>query len=554
MDASMHENVALLNLLGHGIMIVDTDLVVHFWNDWLCEKSGVSKNDIEGRNLAECFESINVLKFQRSMESVVENQKSSEYEVPEGFFIPFENRSEEYSSFEFMQQAVTLSPISKNRVIVEIRDETEMSEFRFKINKLRHFEREQTDINYDHLTGLFNRSKLIEDINRSEHNRLVIVNIDDFNEINDFYGHHIGDRYLIDVAKRLKKLCDVNGYELYKLPSDEYAILAANAEVEDQNDFMKHIDDALHTVESAAYLDDQNKIAIYLTAGIALEGSMILRRADIALKRAKELKKEYLIYDESMNIDKKVIEKQKWLEILKDAIENHRIRAYYQPMYHYDSLGVKKFETLVRLIDREGKVVSPFFFLDVAKRAKLYNTITHLVIEQSFAMFADNSYEFSINFSVEDIEHHPTVELLEAKLKSNPDIAKRLVIELLEDEGIENFDTVKAFIDLVKSYGVKVAIDDFGTGYSNFSYLLQLNVDFIKIDASLIKHVHEDENSEKIVETLIDFSRKMGVQIVGEFVHSKEVFDKIREMGIDYAQGYYIDQPRAELSTNPFGA
>ena len=121
--------------------------------------------------------------------------------------------------------------------------------------------------------------------------------------------------------------------------------------------------------------------------------------------------------------------------------------------------------------------------------------------------------------------------------------ANNIVFELLETEGIENYNEVKTFISDIKKFGCKVAIDDFGSGYSNFSHILNLNVDYIKIDASIIKNIVEDKNSEYIAKLIVDFSNRVGVKTIAEFVHSKEVFEKVKDLGVDYSQGYYFSEP-----------
>lgn len=121
--------------------------------------------------------------------------------------------------------------------------------------------------------------------------------------------------------------------------------------------------------------------------------------------------------------------------------------------------------------------------------------------------------------------------------------AKNIVFELLESEGIENYTEVKHFINNIKQYGCKVAIDDFGSGYSNFSHILNLNVDYIKIDASIIKNIDKDQNCEYIAKLIVDFSNKVGIKTIAEFVHSRSVFEKVKEIGITYSQGYYFSEP-----------
>ena len=129
-------------------------------------------------------------------------------------------------------------------------------------------------------------------------------------------------------------------------------------------------------------------------------------------------------------------------------------------------------------------------------------------------------------------------------------VADRVVWEILEDESIKDYEVLIEFIKEVKKLGSKIAIDDFGTGYSNFSYLLKMDIDYLKLDASIIKHLDNDENSKKIVETIKTFADKMGAKTIAEFVCNKKIFDEVKNVGIDFAQGYYIDEPRAEIGGN----
>ena len=123
-------------------------------------------------------------------------------------------------------------------------------------------------------------------------------------------------------------------------------------------------------------------------------------------------------------------------------------------------------------------------------------------------------------------------------------MGNRIIFEIIESEGIENFEQVLEFINDTKQYGAKIAIDDFGTGYSNFEYLMKLKVDYIKIDGSMIKSIDTDKNSQMVTQTIVEFAKKMKIQTIAEFVCSKNVFDKVTELNVDYAQGYYFGEPR----------
>jgi EAL domain-containing protein (putative c-di-GMP-specific phosphodiesterase class I) len=119
-----------------------------------------------------------------------------------------------------------------------------------------------------------------------------------------------------------------------------------------------------------------------------------------------------------------------------------------------------------------------------------------------------------------------------------------VIFEIVESEGIENYDDVKEFINVTKSYGAQIAIDDFGTGFSNFHYLFKLNVDLIKIDGSIIQQINGEKAASLVAETIVDFSRKMGIATVAEFVSDEAIFKKTNELGINYSQGYYVSMPR----------
>jgi len=195
---------------------------------------------------------------------------------------------------------------------------------------------------------------------------------------------------------------------------------------------------------------------------------------------------------------------------------------------------------------KDGKIISPFFFLDLAKQTKYYTELTHIMIQKSFAHFHKLDINFSINFAYEDINNQKTIDYLLEQLNIYK-CAHLLTIEILESEDIENFEILRDFIKKMRSLGIKIAIDDFGSGYSNFSYLLEMKPDFIKIDGSIIKNIDTDENSLIIAQTITEFAHKLNIEVIGEYVHNKAVYEKIKSLHIDYAQGYYLDEPSEEL-------
>jgi len=147
---------------------------------------------------------------------------------------------------------------------------------------------------------------------------------------------------------------------------------------------------------------------------------------------------------------------------------------------------------------------------------------------------------------MEDIVDSDMYDFILYKLKSSS-ASTRVIFEIVESEAIQDFTKIERFIKEIKRHGAKIAIDDFGDGYSNFSYLIKMNVDFLKIDGSLINNIDTDKNSYLVVQTIADFAKKLGIKTVAEFVHSSSIMDKVKEIGVDYSQGYYIDKPLVSL-------
>ncbi len=399
----------------------------------------------------------------------------------------------------------------------------------------------------DSLTKLPNRMKLKEDIEGALYPTLILINIDNFREINSFFGNKIGDFIIFELGNRLKTVINGAVGKLYKLHADEYAVLIP--EKIEKNSF-KQLLNFLHDAgEEKPYVYYWQKIRVDITLGVSNDKNDIFEKADMALKYAKRKRMIYFSYDESMRIIKEYESNLQWARIIREAIEEERIISYFQPIINNKNKSIEKYEALVRLIDESGNIISPSFFLDVAKKSRQYALITKAVVQKSFSRFKDSQFELSINLSVEDILNKDTVELLKSSIKEY-NLGGRLVFEILESEGIESYDEVLHFINQMKSLGCKIAIDDFGSGYSNFEYILRLAVNYIKIDASLIKNVDKDKDAQIIVATIVGFSKKLGIQTIAESVHSKKVYEKVGELGVDYSQGFHLGEPNADISVS----
>ena len=420
--------------------------------------------------------------------------------------------------------------------------------FKKLINKISSLSSQLTQqldvqIHHDTLTGLPNRRALLENIEQKKYVAVLLLNIDNFRETNDLYGHEIGDKILQEVAKSIEITIENYSLHLYKMHSDEYALaLTQYINVEDFNSMCQTILDHLHVLN---YEIDGITVFITYSMGADIcfdEGCDLVGRADMALKTAKKRGCTFVKYHDSLQIKEEYHNNIHWSRKLKEAINNNRFELYYQGIHDAKTQNIYEYEALIRIIDEDGTVVSPGQFLEIAKKSRLYVHITDFVINAIFKQLVATPHQYSINLSIDDILD-PKIQSKIYELLAEYPVGDRLIFELLEGEGIENYTEVSAFITRVKEFGCKIAIDDFGTGYSNFAHIMKLNVDFIKIDGSLIKRLDLDLSAQDIVRTIVEFAHRLNIKTVAEFVSTKDIYDECIELKIDYIQGYYLSEP-----------
>ena len=232
---------------------------------------------------------------------------------------------------------------------------------------------------------------------------------------------------------------------------------------------------------------------------------------------------------------------------IKNVVENASIEPYFQGIFNINSLKIEKYEALMRLIDPKTKeVFSVFPFLQTAKKIKLYEKIMEIMIEKTFEKISLLNIEFSINLCYEDIFNESFRNYIYKKIE-NCSNSQNIVFEILESDFIEDFNIVKNFATKVRSYGCKIAIDDFGSGYSSMENILKLKPEIIKIDGSLIKDIDTSIESRAIVRNTVNMAKELNAKTVAEYVHSKEVFDVVKTLDVDFLQGFYLEKPKAFL-------
>ncbi len=395
-------------------------------------------------------------------------------------------------------------------------------------------EEELLSIYIDPITMLPNRFQLVKDISAFDDVCIMIVNIKAFSKLNVLHGYEAGDAILKKVAAFLRASNAVKSYRIY---GDEFAILLHNeAEAKElfeklNNSLQIHFSDELYDLFFyGAYNKFEDK---------ALES------CEFALFRGekKGLIDSRTIYKlmESMKYEVSMTQK------LKEIMIKDNIVPYFQPIYIADEKiqKVLKYEVLMRL-EYEGEILEPKDFIDVLLESPFYTEFTKSILIKSFEMFQNKDLTFSINFTLQDIKDKSIRNLLETLIAKYPEAAKRMTIEIVESEALKEFEMLNAFIKDLKKSGVSFALDDFGSGYSNFAQFAKLDIDFLKIDGSIISHLLDDPKMDKLLESIVKFAKTLGLKTIAEFVSTKELFEYLKER-VDMLQGYYIGKPQRTL-------
>jgi EAL domain-containing protein (putative c-di-GMP-specific phosphodiesterase class I) len=379
---------------------------------------------------------------------------------------------------------------------------------------------------------------------------LFLIKIDNYETNENFYGSEIAQYLEIEFVKTLdeyKKL--IGDYDIYHTASGKYALLLRQGNPLKTSTVTKFCTQFCEDVKKNKYNYNEYHFDVNITMSFSASSKTLYEDANAILTEAISEKKDFLLsYDVIDSIKNVLKENLNMHKTIKIALKNGNIRPYFQPIYNLKTDEVNRYEALVRLIDEDGSIVPPGpYFLEVAKKGKLYSQVTKVLFEQVLKKIREHKCEISINLSSLDIEDRSMSEYLLELLCKNRDITDKLIFELLEDKETQDYEYVNNFINRARAYGVKIAIDDFGSGYSNFIRIIEFKPEIIKIDGSLIEDITHSKSHRQTVEAIKLFSEKIGAKTVAEYVINQDTFDIIKEIGIDYAQGFHIGKANPKL-------
>lgn len=420
--------------------------------------------------------------------------------------------------------------------------------------------------NHDQLTGLNNRFRFLEEVERlakgctrtGKQGSLAVINVNRFRHINDAYGLEIGDKLIAHIAQVLKDTMRMNDF-LARIGPDEFGILLPDMEEGDAEVRMERI---LSTLHGRPLIQDGREIYVTCGAGVIYFPSMgttadeLVNKANVALELAKRNGQGgYSVFDEVQLRNYDTSRRLKMVDFITRSLESGEdsLVLHFQPIVALNGTEVmERYEVLVRLVDEVQGLVTPVNFIELAEEYGLVGRIDELVTKRTLKRLSRWQKEgrdvtVSINMSGCTFENDEALQAIEEALKSATFKPGTVIFEITETSRVENIDSIKNVISRFRKLGAHFALDDCGRGYASFSYIRELDLDYIKIDGDFVRDLHRNKEDEAFVRALRDVARRMNIKTIAEMVEQEETVEHLRRLGIDYAQGYLFAMPEAEL-------
>ena len=428
---------------------------------------------------------------------------------------------------------------------------------------------------HDVLTGLLNRREFENRVKKAwERSRddegmhvLCYIDLDQFKVINDSCGHIAGDEMLRQIGALLRE--NVRNHDsVARLGGDEFGVLMEFCSL--QHGLMV-IRSLRKQIEQLQFVWEGNRFKVGASIGVVeinAESSSVtelLKQADSACFAAKdEGRNRVNVYRSEDEVAAQRRGEMQWVHRIQEAIEEDRLILYYQPIIptNNEETGLH-IEILVRLLSKDGEEIPPGAFLPAAERYGIATKIDNWVVKNVLDWMQEN-YQYvkhtlnmcAINLSGLTLSENRFLDMIVDEMYLRDINAEKLCFEITETALIANLTKATNFIRAMRQLGCKFALDDFGSGLSSFAYLKNLQVDFLKIDGMFVRDMVRDPVDFALVRSINEMGKVMGKKTIAEFVESEEIFEEIKKLGVDYAQGYGVGKakPLRELIENSASA
>jgi len=438
------------------------------------------------------------------------------------------------------------------------------------ITKLKQDEKRMVILaNQDHLTGLSNRRRFLQDLSyeirrierQSQLGVLLLIDLDHLKLVNDTAGHAAGDQIIVQVAGLLKRASREQDF-IARISGDEFAVAYSAMDEQQGMEKAKELLDRINGLKPR-----YGGRVLNITASVGLvtfpqQGKVpveLMAKADAAICEAKSSGRNRIHrYDETDMMRERMDNQMVWKDRLLDAIERDSLVLVYQPIVGVTSNKIHHFEVLVRMREKNGAMISPGKFIPAAEQFGLIQQVDRQIVSKAIRKLADLPIEmadvgFSINLSGLSVGRQDMYELIEREVREAGVEPSRITFEITETAACEQLNNAMEFIEKVRQLGCQVSLDDFGVGFSSFSYLKHLRADILKIDGSFIRDIHNNNADQLFVKALVDVARGMGMRTIAEFVENEQVYRRVSALGVDYVQGYYLGKPCQQLGHDSGG-
>ncbi|MDQ7056865.1 MAG: bifunctional diguanylate cyclase/phosphodiesterase [Persephonella sp.] len=378
---------------------------------------------------------------------------------------------------------------------------------------------------------------------------MLVMDIDNFKIVNDTYGHEFGDKFLIKVANLFEKSIRP-GDVVARYGGDEFVMLLPQTDENGAFTVAKRIlenaGNFFITTPDGRNITPKFSVGIATYPDHAVDVKELFAIADEMMYKAKQSGKGQIKLPEEKDILEFFKKENEISIVLAEAVDNKKIVPYFQPIFSTETGKVEAYEVLSRIFIN-GEIIPAHRFVEIAERTGLIFRMDLIVIEKALEKLKNRKGKIFINLSPKSLiiaDYLKKVKEMVRKYRINPD---RIIFEITERDTVKNFSALQSFVINLKENGFQFAIDDFGSGFSSFFYVKQLPIDYVKIEGAFIQNLTKDEKDRAFVESIVTLSQKLGIKTIAEFIEDEETYHTVKEMGIDYAQGYHLGKPSPEI-------
>ena len=396
-------------------------------------------------------------------------------------------------------------------------------------------------------TGLDNFTKLREDIKTQSNLKLALIEVENYNDILNAIGPAKTAHITKQLIGRVRSFIDERQYDvqLYCVDQPKFALLTTLDLSIVNTTLIKNLFKEL--VKTGYGVIVNNDVHLQIRIGAAANEQSLFILANMALDKAKKENKSVVFFNDANDLPKVYLDNIKQTNIFHKAIDDGRLKAFFQPIVDAKTAQIAKFECLARVVDDDGNVIqNPDEFMPIAYGSRLAHKVTRTMLDQSLQAIKGKEYCISINLAVSDLFDHATMKYICYQLDKSGQ-AKQIEFEILEHENIRDYNKAAGLILQLKKRGCQVGMDDLGKHYSNFDRLANLPLDFVKIDGSIVPHIEEDETALIVAKNIIDLAKSKNLTIVAEYCINEHVYNAAVILGIDYLQGFFIGTPNIDI-------